>query len=106
MFFFCKSDALHSIHVQFSVSFLVKTRYETVKEAALQDWRDLRDALFNTYISSQCPSSDSVSCQDCGAERQLFRCIDCLPNETVCEDCLQERHQHPHLHIFEIFQVY
>ena len=81
-----------------------KSRYDTLKEGSLQDRKFLRDDLYNTFINSEAPSSDE--CESCGDECiQFYRCTDCANWEVICQGCLLQRHQQPHLHVFEAFWV-
>ncbi|CAG2230114.1 unnamed protein product [Mytilus edulis] len=67
-----------------------------------QDWSDIRDEMYEAFISSEAQSTDT--CNKCEKKSQLFKCIDCTPWEIVCEDCLERRHQYPHLHMFEAWR--
>ncbi|XP_052069255.1 uncharacterized protein LOC127708425 [Mytilus californianus] len=80
-----------------------KLTYVSLKDQRLQDWSDIRDEMYEAFISSEAPSTDT--CHECEKKSQLFKCIDCTPWEMVCEDCLERRHQYPHLHMFEAWRV-
>ena len=79
-------------------------RYTKRKESRLEEWSKLRKTFLNVGI--QAHAITDHTCNICLKEtEQLFRCQDCATWEKCCEDCLHTRHNYPHLHLFEAWQV-
>ncbi|XP_063399129.1 uncharacterized protein LOC134683743, partial [Mytilus trossulus] len=79
-----------------------KSQYEKKKDGSLQDWKNISNQLYECFLSTEYLSN--CNCHDCEESSQLYRCVDCCPWEAVCGNCLQKRHQFPHLHIFEAWR--
>lgn len=68
--------------------------YTDIKRADCDRWEHLRESLFHTGVSMECPP-DEAECQICSIklmETETHRCVDCGPLYIVCHDCLQSDH--------------
>ncbi|XP_071180734.1 uncharacterized protein [Mytilus edulis] len=74
--------------------------YTKAKTQRLENWGGIYKKLVAVGLEQNAVTE--LTCNDCGINTiDLFRCIDCISTPVLCFDCLEERHKHPHLHIFE-----
>ena len=93
-----------SLYNLFYRSTWCQQRYTKCKESRLEEWLKLRETFINVGIQAHVITDHT--CNICLKEtEQLFRCQDCATWEKCCENCLQARHNYPHLHLFEAWQV-
>ncbi|CAG2209726.1 unnamed protein product [Mytilus edulis] len=75
-------------------------KYAKAKHQRISNWTETYNKLVS--YAKEKEAVNTLNCHDCGIRcEDLYRCIDCISWPVICGSCLDLRHQHPHLHVFE-----